>query len=102
MARLLARGATAAVAAVTAPVTGISPLVTPSALANSAAVENRSAGVRASALFTAAWSEADTASRTAESGRGVSVSARAMIAWALGPLNGGSPASSSYRTQPRA
>jgi hypothetical protein len=38
--------------------------------------------------------------RWAWSGRGVSVTTRATIAWAVEPVNGGSPVSISYSTAP--
>jgi len=43
-----------------------------------------------------------TLARIGWMGRGSSDSARARIACAVGPVNGGSPASISYNTQPRA
>ncbi len=72
-----------------------------SARANSAAVANRSAGALASARATAWDTPSGTVSRTSRSGRGVSMSRRAMIACAVGAVNGGSPASISYSTMPR-
>src|SRR6185312_3055470 len=66
-----------------------------SAARNSDAVAKRSAGSFSSALRT-------QASRSAGRLRGSSDITRATMAWAVGPENGGSPASISYTTQPNA
>jgi hypothetical protein len=64
-----------------------------SAAANFAAEPNRSAGTLASAFNTTASMPMETVSRTVRSGRGFSVNRRVTMAWAVGPVNGGSPAS---------
>ena len=69
-----------------------------SAAPNSAAVANRSAGVRASARWSARSTLSGTASRACRIGRAVSVNRRAIIACAVGAANGVSPASISYST----
>ena len=43
-----------------------------------------------------------TVERFCRSDGGASVSTRATMAWAVGPVKGGSPASISYTTQPSA
>ena len=71
------------------------------ACASSRTVWNRSAGAGASA-FRMAWSSpAGTLPRTTRRLGGGSVNRLAMIAWAVGPVNGGSPASISYTTAAR-
>src|SRR5258706_10616402 len=72
-----------------------------SATANAETSEKRSAGIRSSALSSAASTATGTAERTGRTGRAASDRRRAMIAWAVGPVNGGSPANISYRTQAR-
>ena len=57
------------------------------------AVGNRSAGTRASARAASASTARGTLSRIVVIVRGASVSRRAMMACAVGPVNGGSPAS---------
>jgi len=69
---------------------------------NSAAVANRSAGSFSSAVNTAPSTSGGTVCRCEVSERGFSVTTRATIAWALAPVNGGSPVSISYSTQPSA
>ena len=84
---------------------GTTTVATPgraSASANCAAVANRSAGSFESAVRTAASTWGGTVFRCSMSERGSSVITRAMIACAVGPVNGGSPVSISYSTQPRA
>ncbi len=71
-----------------------------SAAANCAAVVNRSAGVRASALVSAASTPAGTVSRTTEIRGNGSLSFFARIACGVGPVYGVSPLSISYSTQP--
>lgn len=73
-----------------------------SAVANSAAVAKRSAGSLASATCTASSTCGGIVLRCTMSDRGSSVTTRAMIAWAEGPVKGGSPKSISYVTQPSA
>ena len=73
-----------------------------SASANSAAVANRSAGSFSSAVITAASTWRGIVWRCGSIGRGVSVTTRATTAWAVLPVNGGSPVSISYSTAPRA
>ena len=73
-----------------------------SASENRAAVANRSAGSFESAVTTAASTCGGTVFRCSVSERGSSVITRAMMACAVGPVNGGSPASISYSTQPSA
>ena len=68
-------------------------LVSASAAANSAAVAKRSAGSFSRAVKTAASTWGGMVWRWLVSERGVSVTTRAMIAWAVGPMNGGSPVS---------
>ena len=75
-----------------------SALVTPaprpsSASAKSRAVLHRSAGSFSSARATASSTRAGTVRRRGVSGRGSSVMSFAITACALGPVNGGSPAS---------
>ena len=55
------------------------------------AVANRSAGVRASARATAASTLSGTSGRTTRTGVGTVLNRLAMIACAVGPVNGGSP-----------
>ena len=69
------------------------PSALPSARTNSAALPNRSAGSFSSPVITAASTEAGTLRRCSASGFGSSVITRATIACAVGPVNGGSPAS---------
>src|SRR5574341_1316999 len=64
-----------------------------SAVANAAALANRSAGSFSSAVSTASSTCAGTVCRCGVSARGVSVRTRATIAWAVDPVNGGSPVS---------
>ena len=64
-----------------------------SARANSAALGGRSAGSFCSAACTAAATCGGTVSLISCSGRGRSVITLATTAWAVGPVNGGSPAS---------
>ena len=73
-----------------------------SACANSAAVANRSAGSFSSARNTAASMCAGMVCRRGIIGRGDSVTTWATIACAVEPVNGGSPVSISYSTQPSA
>ena len=73
-----------------------------SASLNSAAVANRSAGSFESAVRTAASTCGGIVFRWIVSERGSSVITRAMIACAVGPVNGGSPVSISYVTHPSA
>ena len=68
------------------------------ARANSPALANRSAGVLSSALATAASIASGTALRTTRRWTGRSVISLAIIACAVGPVTGGSPASISYST----
>ena len=63
------------------------------AATNSSVVANRSAGTLASATSIARSTAGDTVSRTVRSGGTGELSRLAMIAWAVGPVNGGSPAS---------
>ena len=63
------------------------------ARANSAAELNRSAGTRASACRMAWSRDAGMAGRTRRTGAGSPVRRLAMIAWGVGPVNGGSPES---------
>ena len=72
--------------------------VTCSAWANCAAVANRSAGTGARAFRIASSTAGGTVGRAARTLGGGSVSRLAMIAWAVGPVNGASPASISYST----
>ena len=72
-----------------------------SAWPSSRTVWNRSAGTGASA-FRMAWSSpAGTLPRTTRRLGGGSLNRLTMIAWAVGPVNGGSPASISYTTAAR-
>ncbi len=64
-----------------------------SASANSAAVPNRSAGSFSKDVSTAASMCDGMVWRWGSSGRGVSVTTRATMAWAVEPVNGGSPVS---------
>ena len=73
-----------------------------SAAASSRAVDGRSAGSFESACAIAASTCGGTESRARESGVGYSVITFATIACAVGPVNGGSPASISYVTAPNA
>ena len=73
-----------------------------SASANSAAVAKRSAGSFSSAVSTAASTCGGIVCRCGSIGRGLSVTTRATTACAVVPVNGGSPVSISYSTQPRA
>src|SRR5438093_11940228 len=72
-----------------------------SAVANSRAVANRSAGVLASARTMAPSTAGGTVSRTILSPGTGSIDLRAMIACGVGPPNGGAPASISESTQAR-
>ena len=65
------------------------------ASANCAAVANRSAGSFSSAVNTAASTCGGMVCRWGSIGRGLSVTTRATTAWAVEPVNGGSPVSSS-------
>ena len=69
---------------------------------NSRAVAKRSAGSFSSAVSTAASTCGGTVRRCVVSGLGASVIIRATIAWAVAPVNGGSPVSISYATAPSA
>ncbi len=71
-----------------------------SASANWPAVAKRSAGSLDSARNTAVSIGGDTVSRSSASRRGRAVMIFAMMACAVGPVNGGSPASISYNTHP--
>ena len=71
-----------------------------SAAAKSAAVLNRSAAVRASALLSAASTPGGTVSRTTEIRGNGSLSFFARIACGVGPVYGVSPLNISYSTQP--
>ena len=74
-----------------------------SAAANAAAVANRSAGSFCQRGQHRVLDVRRDASRAAAmSGAGFSVITLATIACAVGPVNGGSPASISYATQPSA
>ena len=73
-----------------------------SASANSRAFENRSAGALANARITALSSDRGTTSRSTRNDVGRSVISFAINARAVGPVTGGSPASISYVTAPRA
>ena len=73
---------------------------TSSARAKSPALANRSAGVLSSALATAASTASGTDDRTTRRCTGRSVISLAIMAWAVGPVTGGSPASISYSTAP--
>ena len=66
------------------------------------ALANRSAGSLASAVRTASSTFGGTVFRSWPRGRGSSAITLATMAWAVGPVNGGSPASISWSTQPRA
>src|SRR5256886_865685 len=72
-----------------------------SADAISAAVANRSAGALASAFWRACATASETVSRKVRTCGIGSLNRLAMMAWAVGPLYGGSPARISYSTQPR-
>ena len=73
-----------------------------SASANVAAEGNRSAGAVASGLRERLLDAAGTAARRrADGGTGVGEALGDDRTCAVGPVNGGSPASSSYSTQPR-
>ena len=71
-----------------------------SAAANSPTLAKRSAGVRARARVTAISTPAGTARSVVSFGSG-SLNRLAMIACAVGPVYGGSPASISYTTHAR-
>src|SRR2546422_10555269 len=71
-----------------------------SAATKAPAVENRSAGAFPSAFVTAASTVDGTCRTVLRCGIG-SVSRLAMMAWAVGPVYGGSPASISYNTHAR-
>src|SRR5687768_12398467 len=73
-----------------------------SAAVNSAPEAKRSAGSFDNAVNTTDSNEGDTAGRISRMDRGADVRARDRTAWAVGPVNGGSPTSISYRTAPRA
>ena len=64
-----------------------------SACASCAAAAKRSSGARASARRRARSTGSGTSGRTARTDRAGSVNRRTMIAWTVGPVNGGSPAS---------
>ena len=64
-----------------------------SAAANSAGVAKRSAGSFSNAVSTAASTCGETLLRWAVSGAGSAVITLATIAWAVLPVNGGSPVS---------
>jgi hypothetical protein len=64
-----------------------------SAAANSAAVANRSAGSFSSAVSTASSTAGGIVSRRRVGAAGFSVMTLATIAWAVEPMNGGSPTS---------
>ena len=83
------------------PCTAARPGAPASASAKCAAEANRSAGSFANALASAASITADTSPRTTASRIGGSVSSFAMMACAVGPVCGGSPASISYSTAAR-
>src|SRR5512143_4242000 len=68
---------------------------------NSLTDAKRSAGILLNALATAVSIPSGTVSRTTRSRVGRSVISFAMIAWTLGPVTGGSPASISYNTAPK-
>jgi len=70
------------------------------AAAKSAAVTHRSAGVRASALASAASTPGGTVSRTTEIRGSGSLSFLAITICGVSPMYGGSPPSISYSTQP--
>ena len=75
---------------------GADPLRDPapvSASLNSRAEPQRSAGSFCSAVMIAASAAGGTVGRLGRSGGGCSVSTLATIAWELGPVKGGSPAS---------
>ena len=74
---------------------------TPSISASCVAVWGRSAGVLASAARIASSTSSGTVSRTTWRLGTTSMAWRAMMARALGPVNGGCPISISYNTQPR-
>ena len=67
---------------------------------SSPADANRSAGTRASAFRTARSTDSGTAGRYCRTLGASLESRRAAIACAVGPVNGGSPASISYSTVP--
>ena len=69
------------------------PIADSSARAKSPAVAKRSAGDLFIAVSTAATTGNGIALRIAVSDRGVSVMSRVITAWAVGPVNGASPAS---------
>jgi len=73
-----------------------------SALANALAVTNRSAGTFSSAVSTASSTCGGTVLRSAESGSGSDATIFATIDCAVGPVNGGAPASISYVVAPSA
>lgn len=68
------------------------------ASANCPAVAKRSAGSFWSAFSTTASTWGGIVLRCSVSDRGSSVTTRDTIAWAVGPVKGGSPASISYNT----
>jgi hypothetical protein len=72
------------------------------ASANSPALANRSAGTLATALRIACSTYPGTVSRTVRIAGGSCTVFRARIACGFDPVNGGSPASISYTTHPRA
>jgi hypothetical protein len=80
--------------------TSCSPTGASSARANSAALVNRSAGERANARVIACSIPSETSRIVRRCGTG-SLKRFAMMACAVGPVKGGSPASISYATQPR-
>ena len=84
-------GSAAGVATVAAGVTVEGE--TCSAWANCPAVANRSAGTGASTRRMASSTAGGTAGRAARTLGGGSVSRLITMAWAVGPVNGGSPAS---------
>ena len=63
-------------------------------------VANRSAGARANAFTIARSSGTGIVSRNRRADGTGSLKRLAMIAWLVGPVNGGSPVSISYNTQP--
>ena len=64
-------------------------------------LEKRSAGTKARALVSACSTSRGTEGRMTPIPGGGPWSRLPITAWAVGPLNGGSPASISYNTQPR-
>ena len=87
----------AAAASTSAPYPGSSNAAT-----NAPADPKRSAGTFSRAVCMAAATFRGTEARCSVTGSGASASTRAQIACIVGPLNGGAPASISYRTHPSA